>query len=131
MIQSPVPTIPEADSAPRDPLAELRKRARILDRLLDEHGRVARWPVRRSQQLIALDYIAAQLDAGRTMNERELGTRLEALHAFHDAALIRRELVDLGVLARRRDGSSYWKVEDAGDAERWAALEGAGGRRQT
>ena len=119
-----------AGATPRDPLGELRKRARILDRLLDERGRVARWPVRRAQQLIVLDYITAQLDEG-VMTEREVGDRLEALHAFHDVALIRRELVDLGVLDRKRDGSSYWKVADPGDAERWAAIEGPNGRRRT
>ena len=122
---------PRIPDAPRDPIAELRKRARILEQLLDDRGRVARWPVRRAQQLIVLDYIAAQIEAGVVMTEREVGTRLDALHAFDDAALIRRELVDLGALQRKRDGSAYWKADDAGDAERWAAIEGSGGRRQT
>ena len=129
--QEPARSASNAMGTPRDPLGELRKRAHILDRLLDERGRVARWPARRAQQLIVLDYIAAQLDEGRVMNERELGDFLETVHAFHDAALIRRELVDLGVLERKRDGSSYWKVADAGDAERWAVLEGPNGRRRT
>ena len=83
-----------------------------------------------NDQLTA-DYIAAQLEEGCAMDERELGKQLDALHAFNDAALIRRELVDLGVLDRKRDGSSYCKVADAGDAERWAAIEGPNGRRQT
>lgn len=101
------------DPMPDDPMVALRKRARILDRLLDDRGRVARWPVRRAQQLLVLDHIAAQIEDGVTWNEVELGAMLEELHAFHDPARIRRELVDLGVLARKRDGSAYWKRSDA------------------
>lgn len=98
------------DSPPEgDPVLALRKRARILDRLLDERGRVARWPVRRAQQLIVLEHIAAQIEEGTTWNEVELGRMLDGLHAFNDPARVRRELVDLGVLARKRDGSAYWK----------------------
>ncbi|MGE3961125.1 MAG: DUF2087 domain-containing protein [Dehalococcoidia bacterium] len=98
------------DAAPPDPLLALRKRSRILERLLDDRGRVTRWPVRRAQQLIVLDHIAAQIEDGVTWNEVELGRLLDGLHAFNDPARIRRELVDLGVLARKRDGSAYWKV---------------------
>lgn len=94
---------------PTDPLVALRKRSRILDRLLDGRGRVKRWPVRRAQQLIVLEHIAAQLEEGVVWNEVELGHTLEQLHAFNDPARVRRELVDLGVLARKRDGSAYWK----------------------
>ena len=95
---------------PTDPMVALRKRSRILDRLLDDRGRVKRWPVRRAQQLIVLDHIAAQIEEGVTWNEVELGHMLDGLHAFNDPARIRRELVDLGILARKRDGSAYWKV---------------------
>lgn len=94
---------------PADPLVALRKRSRILERLLDDRGRVARWPVRRAQQLLVLDHIAAQIEDGVTWNEVELAHMLEQMHAFNDPARIRRELVDLGILARKRDGSAYWK----------------------
>ncbi len=97
------------EHAPDDPLVALRKRSRILDRLLDGRGRVSRWPVRRAQQLLVLEHIAAQIEDGVTWDEVGLGRMLEDLHAFNDPARIRRELVDLGVLARKRDGSAYWK----------------------
>jgi hypothetical protein len=99
-----------APTPPPDPLAALHKRARILDRLLDGRGRVSRWPSRRAQQLIALEHIAAQIEEGPTWTERELSSLLDQLHAFNDPALIRRELVELDVLARKRDGSAYWKL---------------------
>lgn len=56
----------ETAPEPADPIAALRKRARILERLTDGRGRIARWPARRAQQLIALEHIAAQLEEGST-----------------------------------------------------------------
>ena len=97
------------ESSPADPLVALRKRSRILERLLDDRGRVRRWPVRRAQQLLVLDHIAAQIEDGVVWDEVELGRMLEPLHAFNDPARIRRELVELGILDRKRDGSAYWK----------------------
>ncbi len=106
------------EQVPDDPLVALRKRSRILDRLLDDRGRVARWPVRRAQQLLVLEHIAAQIEDGVTWDEIGLGRMLEDLHAFNDPARIRRELVDLGFLARKRDGSAYWKVGPLPEASR-------------
>ncbi|MEX2373279.1 MAG: DUF2087 domain-containing protein, partial [Dehalococcoidia bacterium] len=68
-----------SDDAPRDPIDALRKRARILDRLLDDRGRVARWPKRRAQQLLALEHIAAQIEPGPAITERELGSLLDSM----------------------------------------------------
>lgn len=62
------------------------------------------------QQLLVLDHIAAQIEPGQVMTERELSSLLEPMHAFNDPARIRRELIELGVLQRQRDGSAYWKV---------------------
>ena len=81
---------------------------------MDERGRIAYWPARRAQQLIALEHIAAQLEEGVTWSECELTRILEATHAFGDPARIRRELVELGVLDRKRDGSAYWKLPSEG-----------------
>ncbi len=106
-----------ASAVPADPLAALRKRARILDRLLDDRGRVARWPTHRAQQLIVLDHLAAQIEVGTVMTERELGALLGGMHAFNDPARIRRELVELGMLRRERDGSAYWKAEPGGEVQ--------------
>ncbi len=100
-------------NTPDDPLAALQRRSRILERLLDDRGRVVRWPVRRAQQLLVLEHLAAQIEEGRVYTEAEIGRVLDDLHAFHDVARIRRELVELGLLQRHRDGSAYWKPSPA------------------
>lgn len=98
---------------PDDPIAALRKRSRILDRLLDENGRVARWPRRRAQKLIVLDHLAQHFDPGARLRESEVNALLLSLHAFNDAALLRRWLVEEGYLDRTRDGSAYWLRSEA------------------
>jgi hypothetical protein len=85
---------------PDDPIAALRKRSRILDRLLDEEGRVARWPKRRAQKLIVLEHLAQHFEPGVRL--------VNSLHAFSDAALLRRWLVEEGFVSRTSSGSAYW-----------------------
>jgi hypothetical protein len=98
-----------ADHTPDDPLRELRTRARALARVLDEDGRVVRWPKRNRDREIILEHLVAHFESGRVFTEHELGMRLDELHTFHDAAMLRRAMIDRGMLQRRRDGSAYWK----------------------
>jgi len=93
---------------PDDPIAALRKRSRILDRLLDEEGRVARWPKRRAQKLIVLEHLAQHFEPGVRLAEAEVNELLNSLHAFSDAALLRRWLVEEGFVSRTSSGSAYW-----------------------
>jgi hypothetical protein len=80
--------------APDDPIAALRKRSRILDRLLDGDGRVARWPKRRAQKLIVLEHLAQHFEPEERLAEAEVSELLNSLHAFNHAALLRRWLVE-------------------------------------
>ena len=96
-----------------DPVKELRRRAAVLGRLLDGDGRVARWPKRFAHKLMVLEHLAAHFEAGERLSEAALNARLEELHAFNDAAVLRRWLVEYGLFARTRNGSAYWlKVTD-------------------
>jgi len=62
-------------------------------------------------QLEALAYLAHRFEVGRRYREPEVNDRLKAAHLFDDHALLRRELFELGYLARLRDGSEYWVPE--------------------
>lgn len=75
---------------------------------LDEEGRLKQWPSKRSIQLMALDYLAAQFTSGQVYTEREVNALLAQWHTFGDAALLRRELYERGRLNREKDGSAYW-----------------------
>jgi predicted transcriptional regulator len=83
-----------------------------LRRLLDDQGRVLRWPARRRDQLAVLDHLAAQFEARRQYTEKEVNTLLLQWHLWNDPAFLRRELVDAHRLDRTRNGARYWRVSD-------------------
>lgn len=82
-----------------------------LLRYFDAEGRLVRWPGKFSFRRPCLWVIWAGLPARRTMSEREINRAIETWESFGDHVLLRRELVDAGLLTRRPDGSQYRRVE--------------------
>ena len=80
---------------------------RELKAFLDGEKRLISLPAKRKKQLMGIFWIASQLPEDGVWNERELNDALNALHTFGDPALIRRTLVDLGVLDRDPFGTRY------------------------
>lgn len=87
------------------------KRVMHTLRVFDRAGQITRWPGKRSQQQLCLWYLWSKIPRGRSFSEREIGEFLSALHLFGDPALLRRDLFDLGLVTRNRDGSNYRRVE--------------------
>ena len=76
-------------------------------RLFDAAGRVQRWPVRRSVQVLMLWGLWMRFDASRRYTEREVNELLNAWHLFGDHCTLRRELVELKLLGRKDGGAEY------------------------
>ncbi|MFB9952231.1 DUF2087 domain-containing protein [Rhizobium puerariae] len=97
-------------AAEPEPVAD---EARVLKtlRVFDREGRLVRWPGKRSQQELCLWFLWSKIPRGRTFTEREIGEFLNTQHLFGDAALLRRDLFDLGLVQRKRDGSDYRRIE--------------------
>jgi hypothetical protein len=76
-------------------------------RRFDAKGRLAEWSGRRSVRLLCLWPLWAKLPRGPLGGERAVSALLDQLATFGDAATLRREMVDLGLLERTRDGSAY------------------------
>jgi hypothetical protein len=96
--------------APESPAIDERRIARLL-RCFDAEGRLARWPSKRSEQVLALWVLWARIPSRVDLTEREISTRLAALNGFGDHALLRREMCELGLTSRTRDGRIYRRVE--------------------
>jgi hypothetical protein len=84
-----------------------------LRNLLDDQGRLIRWPARMAKKREAIRYLAYRFQPGRRYTEAEVNTILKAWHTFGDHAVLRRMLYDLGYLNRTTDGASYW-MDEAG-----------------
>lgn len=76
---------------------------------LDAAGRVTVWPAKRDARAGVLRYLGAGLEFGRYYTEKEINVYLDTRHTFGDHFLLRREMVDAGILCRVADGSRYWR----------------------
>lgn len=99
------------------------RRLERLARCYDGEGCLARWPAKHSERLIALWVLWSRLPVRQAMTEREVNERLQALHGFGDHALLRRELCDLGLMERTRDGRVYRRVERPMPADAQAMVQ--------
>lgn len=97
-------------TAEPEPQANERRVMHML-RVFDRDGRIIRWPGKRSQQEHCLWFLWSKIPRGRMFSEREISVFLNGLHLFEDAALLRRDLFDLGLVTRNRDGSDYRRIE--------------------
>ncbi|WAB83592.1 DUF2087 domain-containing protein [Microcella daejeonensis] len=84
-------------------------RATGVDRYLDGE-RIRQWPARPADRLALLRWVATRaLAAGELVDERTMNERLARIS--DDTALLRRYLVDHGLVERRADGSQYALVQ--------------------
>ena len=94
-----------------------------LVRYFDEQGRLIRWPGKYSQRVVCLWIMWSRIPAKTTFSEKEISRFLEGQHLFGDHALLRRELVDRGMMERTPDGRRYIRLEVRPPAEALALLE--------
>jgi DNA-binding transcriptional ArsR family regulator len=86
---------------------EAEDTARILRAFFDGE-RLTHLPVQRSRRLVVLRWLADHFEPGRIYQEAEANDILGAFNS--DYALLRRELVDEGFMAR--DHGLYWRSRD-------------------
>lgn len=84
----------------------------LLETYIDEQGRVKEWPGKRKRdvQVAIIHYLVDKLEVGRTYTEREVNEILRQWHTFEDWALLRREMFEMGLLNREKDGTVYWRT---------------------
>ena len=74
-------------------------------------------PKKRQVQLAVLKRLGGLFEVGREYSEPEVNEILRAHLAFSDYVLVRRELIEAGVLGRTRDGRRYWRETPSGPAQ--------------
>lgn len=83
-----------------------------IKNFLDDEGRVAKWPAKYRKKIEVAKYIADKFEEDRFYTEKEVNVIINQWHIFGDYFMLRREMIEYGVLARERDGSKYWKVKE-------------------
>ena len=115
-------------SAPPTPAPEPVDQARLkrLARLFDPEGQLLRWPGKRGMEASCLWVLWSRIPARQSFTEAQLNDLLNTLHRFGDHALLRRGLIDCGLMTRTPDGREYRRVELKPTAEALALLERLG-----
>lgn len=80
-----------------------------LENYYDSEGRLTQYPGKKPMRLIALTRIADSFEFGRKYTEKEVNALIAQNIAFSDIELIRREMFQMRLLGRLRDGSEYWR----------------------
>lgn len=84
------------------------------ERFLDGDGRIDRYPAGASDRAELLRWVTERtLSPGRVYTEAEINDALESRAPGGDVAVLRRSLVDHGLLERTRSGSEYARVDPA------------------
>ncbi|MFO7584736.1 MAG: DUF2087 domain-containing protein [Anaerolineales bacterium] len=87
--------------------AESRK---VLKAYLNANGTIQRLPLNQPAKLqVILDYLLQSFKPGVLYTEKEVNQILGRFN--EDISGLRRDLIDRGMLARKNDGSQYWRPE--------------------
>ncbi|AUN30495.1 DUF2087 domain-containing protein [Niveispirillum cyanobacteriorum] len=86
-------------------------RVRRLMRHFDDAGQLIRWPNKFNEQATCLWVIWSRLPPRDSMTEQQISRKLNEMHSFRDFALLRRELVEQGLVSRTPDCRDYRRIE--------------------
>ena len=89
----------------------VKKKKVNIKAFLDDEGRIKQLPVPGRTLKPVLLYLAEKFETGRIYGEKEVNEQINKWHTFGDYFILRRLMVDYGFMARKRDGSAYWREE--------------------
>ena len=77
--------------------------------LIDQFGFISRWPKKRSDKQLIIQFLSEQFENNRKYSEKEVNHIINQNHLFNDTPLLRRELISKRYLSRTDNGAEYWK----------------------
>jgi hypothetical protein len=107
---SDAPAAHKGEGVPIEPPSGVDKTAAKALRQFDRTGRLLKWPTQYAVQRLAIWAIWSRLPGKRELNERAVNEYLARFNAFNDPVTLRRELVNMKLLWRTKDGSVYRKL---------------------
>jgi hypothetical protein len=81
---------------------------KVLREFLRADGTIRDFPMGEKRFMVLVRYALRALEPGRRYTEKQVNARLQRLHP--DSALLRRAMVDHGLVQREANGAAYWRV---------------------
>ncbi len=81
-----------------------------MENLINKFDEIIRWPKKRSEQNTIIEWLSNKFENKRKYSEKEINQIIKKYHNFSDIPLLRRELISKKYLARKDNGSEYWKI---------------------
>ncbi len=82
-----------------------------INRFLDRDLRLITWPKKHGNKMLALEYLVSKFEFNKPYTEKEVNDTLNAWHTFADWPLLRRGLVDAGLMNRDKNGYAYRRIK--------------------
>lgn len=74
-----------------------------------EGERIKQIPIKETHKRYVLKYLASKFEIGMEYSEGQVNAVIDKWHTFGDYFILRRELIDSGLLKRLPNGSKYWR----------------------
>ena len=83
----------------------------IQNALINEFDEIIRWPKKQSDKTYIIEFLSSKFECDIQYSEKDVNVIINRYHSFNDVPLLRRELISRQYLARKDDGSKYWKIK--------------------
>ena len=83
----------------------------IQNALINEFDEIIRWPKKQSDKIYIIEFLSSKFECDIQYSEKDVNVIINRYHSFNDVPLLRRELISRQYLARKDDGSKYWKIK--------------------
>lgn len=88
------------------------KRNTNIEVFLDANGKIKKLPVPNRTKTPVLQYLCTKFETGKIYDEKEVNRIIDQWHTFGDYFILRRSLIDYGLMARTANGAQYWVVTE-------------------
>ncbi|KJS13253.1 MAG: hypothetical protein JL56_05335 [Desulfotomaculum sp. BICA1-6] len=75
---------------------------------LNTDGQVMHIPTKNKKVMAILEYLITKFETGIIYSEKDVNHIINQWHTFGDYFIIRRLLIDSGLMARTNNGAKYW-----------------------
>lgn len=79
---------------------------------LDKDGKVMHIPSKNKKMMAVLRYLTSKFETSVIYSEKQVNHIIDQWHTFGDYFIIRRLLIDSGLMARTTNGEKYWVCEE-------------------